>query len=240
MLYWQNYPLPNIKLIVFDWDGTLMDSQARIVAAMRHAFQTLQLLPPAAAQIHSIIGLDLSVAIGQLLPTGNSTTYRRIAAEYKLAYIHPRQIPEILFDNVPDILNTLKSLGYFLAIATGKSRAGLNRAMASADITHRFDITRCADECAGKPAPDMLNEIMTLLDTDPRQTLMIGDTDFDLHMARNAATWSAGVTYGAHPKARILAAKPDFIIDEISQLIRKLEIWAAEDNSMTEKKTYAE
>ena len=207
-----------IKLVVFDWDGTLMDSEARIVTAMRRAFAAEGAVKPAAAAVREIIGLDLGVAVsrlGALLPEAQVAA---IVQRYRLLYAQLQVIPSPLFEGAKATLAQLAEAGYLLAVATGKSRRGLDRALEESGVGDYFATTRCGEEAAPKPDPAMLRDILWDLDTSPQQTLMVGDTEFDLLMAAAARTHAAAATYGAHGRERLVGLKPAIVIDALEEL----------------------
>ncbi len=207
-----------IKLVVFDWDGTLMDSEARIVTAMQRAFAAQGAAPPAAAAIREIIGLDLGVAVSQLNQLLPPARIEAIVRGYRQLYAQLHAIPSPLFDGTKTTLARLAEAGYLLAIATGKSRRGLDRALEESGVGDYFATTRCGEEAAPKPDPAMLRDILWDLDTPPAQTLMVGDTEFDLLMAAAAGTHAAAATYGAHGRARLVELKPAIVIDALEEL----------------------
>lgn len=207
----------NYRLVVFDWDGTLMDSAAAIVACMQAAALDLGLTPPDEQTARQVIGLGLHDALSQALPGAPSVEYPRIAERYRHHYLS--QDHELsLFPGARELVEELHSNGYLLAVATGKSRYGLNRALNASGLKKFFHATRCADECSSKPAPDMLLEIMEELDASPRQTLMIGDTTHDLQMAKNAGVGALAVGFGAHPRETLQMEQPLGLMDEFAQL----------------------
>lgn len=206
------------ELVVFDWDGTLMDSRARIVHAMGEACRALALPVPAAAAVHAVIGLDLVEAARRLLPGSDAATAAALAARYRLEYVAAQGVPEPLYPDAEATLDTLRGKGCLLAVATGKSRRGLDRALAESGLAPFFDATRSADECAAKPAPDMLLELMEELDVAAAVTLMVGDTTFDLEMARAAGVSAAALTHGAHPRQELAARRPRWLLDALGEL----------------------
>jgi len=214
-------PSASLRLIIFDWDGTLMDSEAAIVAAMGAGYRQECVPAPSDEAIRAMIGLSLAAAIGRLTPTLDSKRIDRIASAYRSNYAARTGSP-MLFAAVRDTLVELQRSGYCLAVATGKSEAGLRRAIEETDLTDFFDATRTADQSEPKPSPTMLHEILAELDIEPDQALMIGDTEFDLAMARAAGTQLAGVSYGAHPLTRLLPYNPAFVLDHFGELPDKL------------------
>ncbi|MCC6705963.1 MAG: HAD-IA family hydrolase [Gammaproteobacteria bacterium] len=207
-----------IKLIVFDWDGTLMDSEARIVTAMQQAFAAEGAPPPPPAAVREIIGLDLGVAVARLGRDLASRQAAAIVSAYRTLYARLHAVPSPLFDDAEATLAMLDAAGYLLAIATGKSRRGLDRALEESGVGGYFATSRCGEECAPKPDPAMLRDILWDLDTPPAAALMVGDTEFDLLMAQAAGTHAAAVTYGAHPRERLLEHRPALVVDALRDL----------------------
>ena len=194
-------------LVVFDWDGTLMDSTAVIVASLQAACADVDLPVPSDESSQYIIGLGLYDAMAHVLPGVSTDIYPRVVERYGHHYrLREPQTP--LFAGVESMLEELRGAGHQLAIATGKSRRGLDRALATTGLAAVFDATRCGDESASKPAPGMLLDLMKMLGAATDKTVMIGDTTHDLQMAANAGVQSVAVTYGAHPRDQLLALQP--------------------------------
>ena len=204
------------ELLVFDWDGTLMDSVAHIVASMEHAIADLDLPVLPHDVLRDVIGLGLGEAIERLYPAVTPDLRRQLADRYRYHYL--ADDPCFPFDGAEEVLRELNRQGYYMAVATGKGRRGLDRVLDSTGFRPLFDITRCADETRSKPHPQMLQEIMDVLDVEPAQTLMIGDTEYDLQMANNAGAVPLGVSYGVHPVERLHAHKPSACLDAIREL----------------------
>lgn len=195
------------ELIVFDWDGTLMDSAGMIVACVQAAARDLGLVPPSDERARHIIGLGLHDALHHALPDLPEGRYGELAERYRQHYLS--QDDQLrLFDGAAELVQTLSRRGHLLAVATGKSRRGLDRAMAGSGLESYFLATRCADECHSKPHPQMLEELMAELGAAAETTLMIGDTTHDVLMARNAGVPAVAVAYGAHPVPDLAAALP--------------------------------
>ncbi len=195
------------ELLVFDWDGTLMDSAAVIVSSIQSACRDLGLPVPDRAAASHIIGLGLNEAMQALLPDLAPSEYGRLVDRYRFHYLgRDEEIP--LFAGVAESLMGLAEAGFVLAVATGKSRKGLDRALGYTGLAEMFHATRCADECFSKPHPQMLLELMDELGVGAGQTLMIGDTTHDLLMAKNAKVAGVGVGYGAHPQENLEALSP--------------------------------
>jgi phosphoglycolate phosphatase len=213
-----------LSLVVFDWDGTLVDSIDKIVEAVWHAADCCGLSRPARASVRDIIGLSLETALSELfgdLP--QDMLHRRLMPAYKEAFVALDQVPCGLHDGALDLLAELKRQGMGLAVATGKSRRGLERAMAQQASLPPFDATICADESRGKPAPDMLLTLAERLGTAPESMLMIGDTSHDLKMAANAGVWGVGITHGAHGPDRLMESKPLAIVDHLTDILEVID-----------------
>ena len=184
-------------LLIFDWDGTLMDSAGVIVDSIQRACEDIGLPAPSDRASRQIIGLGLIQALQTLLPDLPADDYPRLVERYRHHYLgRDAQIP--LFAGVDSGIRELYSSGFTLAVATGKSRLGLARALESSGLESWFSATRCADQTHSKPHPAMVLELIDELDADPARTLVIGDTSHDLLMASSAGVASLGVTYGAH------------------------------------------
>ncbi|MBN8440420.1 MAG: HAD-IA family hydrolase [Thauera sp.] len=204
-------------LVVFDWDGTLMDSAAAIVNAIGASCRDLGLPEPAEAQARYVIGLGLVDALKHAVPDLTEADYPRMVERYRHHFLSSDHELR-LFPGVVDTLGWLSGQGRMLGVATGKSRAGLERALAHTAIAPYFHSTRCADECFSKPHPAMLLEIMDELGVQPERTLMVGDTTHDLLMARNAGVASLAVSFGAHPVDALVAAQPLACVETPAQL----------------------
>ncbi len=205
-------------LLVFDWDGTLMDSAARIVASMRAAFTELALVPPAPAAARDVIGLGLSHAVAELAPDLDATAHGRIIDRYRARYLELDDTPAPLFPGAAEVVVELSAQGYLLAVATGKSRRGLEQALAQTGLGGHFQATRSADETFSKPHPQMLLELLDELGVAASRALMIGDTEYDLLTARNAGVDALAVGYGAHAPERLLALEPLACLSAIDAL----------------------
>jgi phosphoglycolate phosphatase len=192
------------KLIVFDWDGTLMDSEGRIVASMEKAIGAAGLAPLPPEQIRDIIGLGLLEAVQTLLPAETPTVQEGVVEHYRNHYLSSQGEPTPLFPGADVVVRELERQDYLLAVATGKSRRGLNRSLQESGLAECFQATRCADEAFSKPHPQMLLEIMDELGTIPVETLMIGDTAYDMLLAANAGAHALAVDYGVHSRERLM------------------------------------
>ena len=187
----------NFDLVVFDWDGTLFDSTALITRCIQAACVDVGVPRPSDEQASYVIGMGLIEALQHAAPGLARERYPELGARYRHHYT-ARQHEVMFFDGALAMLEALKSRGHLLAVATGKSRRGLDDALNSSALRGLFDATRTADETASKPDPRMLHELMNDLVVDAERTLMIGDTTHDLQLALNAGVASIGVSYGAH------------------------------------------
>ncbi len=188
----------NFDLLVFDWDGTLLDSTSAIVAAIQAACRDLGLPEPSDTRASHVIGLGLADALRYAVPTLTEHRFPEMIERYRYHYLS-RDHELDLFSGVVDLVSGLHAAGFHLAVATGKSRAGLGRSMARSGLAEYFSATRCADECHSKPHPQMLKELLSEFFLPPDRALMIGDTTHDLQMASNAGVAALAVSYGAHP-----------------------------------------
>ena len=209
--------LLNFDLIAFDWDGTLFDSTRIIARCIQAAVRDVGGTVPSEEAAGYVIGLGLMQALAHAAPDVPQDKYPELGARYRHHYSrHQNDIS--LFDGVLPLLAALKARGHTLAVATGKSRRGLDEALQEVELKDRFDGSRTADETAGKPHPRMLYELMHEFAVKPERTLMIGDTTHDLQMALNAGCASVGVSYGAHESAGFDALKPRFIAHSVQEL----------------------
>lgn len=204
-------------LLIFDWDGTLMDSAGVIVDSIQRACADLDIPVPSARASRQIIGLGLVQALQTLLPDLDEAAYPRLVERYRHHYLgRDNTIP--LFNGVAAGIRNLQAQGFQLAVATGKSRIGLDRAFGSSGLADAFLSTRTADQTHSKPHPAMVLEIMDELGADPARTLVIGDTGHDLLMAANAGVASLGVTYGAHDADDLRGFAPLALIDSFDEV----------------------
>ncbi len=194
------------ELIVFDWDGTLMDSERRIVACLQQAARDLGLPAPSAVRAREVIGLGLREALADLFPEAGAETVERLAAAYRRRFLGDEQVRSELFPGARELLEELAEAGYLLAVATGKSRRGLEKELAHTGLADLFLTSRCADETRSKPHPQMLLEILEYAGREPEAALVVGDTEFDMRMAANAGVPAVGVEHGVHPPERLRAA----------------------------------
>jgi len=210
-------------LIIFDWDGTLLNSLAKISHCMQLAAADAGLEPCAEEDIRGIIGLGIAEALATLYPGAPQAPLELLRQRYSHHFLIKDQHPCDLYPGVQNTLEELKSGGHRIAVATGKSRRGLDRVLANLGWESYFHATRCADETASKPDPLMLKELLGELDYTVEDALMVGDTEFDLAMAARLGMRRVGVSYGAHPPERLQTHRPLAILDEISALPGLLE-----------------
>lgn len=206
-------------VIIFDWDGTLVDSTARIVDSMQTAADEVGLPKLSDLAIQQIIGLGLPEAIRQLWPDILAEQLQRMRVLYPANFSGHSDVPVDFFSQALQVCEELKALGYDLAVATGKTRRGLNEMIERMSVPDVFTITRCADETSSKPDPLMLNEILTELKLTSKQGLMVGDTSFDLDMARSIGMDSIGMTHGAHANEILLASGAKALCHDLNELL---------------------
>ena len=205
-------------LLVFDWDGTLIDSAAAIVESLQSACTDIGLKRPEDARARHIIGLGLKDALHYLVPELDERDYSRLVERYRVHFL-ARDRETTLFAGIETGLTALRERGHLLAIATGKSRRGLERALDQTGLRTHFTASRCADEGYSKPHPGMLQAVMEELCIGEERTLMIGDTTHDLQMAANAGVRGLAVSYGAHPRGALLVECPEACVDTVDELL---------------------
>lgn len=211
----------HFDLIVFDWDGTLMDSTSTIALSIQLACQDLGLPVPSDQVAQHVIGLGLTDALAYAVPALSPHELPRMVARYRHHYL-ARDGALVLFEGVQELLAALHERGHRLAVATGKSRVGLERALDQTGTAHWFDATRTADEARPKPEPAMLFDLLERLQVPAERTLMIGDTTHDLQMAARAGTAGLGVAYGAHPAQALYAEQPLAVVHSVAELTQWL------------------
>lgn len=219
------------KLIVFDCDGTLVDSGHIIVATMTHAWQAEGLEPPAAEDIRHQIGLPLLQAISVLAPDADAATLGRLVESYKTAHVTGREVnafEEPLYEDCATVLAHLAGQDdYILGVATGKGRRGLDHTLARHAIAPHFSVLKTAEDGPGKPNPDILLDAMAEMGVSPWNTVVIGDTIFDIGMAVSAKAHAIGVSWGYHPPSQLQQAGARCVAnryDEIPGLLKT--IWS--------------
>lgn len=216
------------RLALFDCDGTLVDSQANICLAMEHAFDAAGLMPPPRERTRRIVGLSLVEAMRSLLPEHDDSLHRDLAERYKAAFFTLRGnglVDEPLYDGITGVLSKLDEDGWMLGVATGKSDRGLERCLDTHAIRGLFVTLQTADRHPSKPHPSMVYQAMAEAGADPKSTVMIGDTVYDIHMGKAAGCRTIGVNWGYHPVAELREAGADMIaetMDELAQMLREI------------------
>ena len=211
-------------LVVFDWDGTLMDSAAAITLSLQSACRDLDLPVPGEERARYVIGLGLDDAMSHILPGLDASHYPRVRERYRVHFL-AHDAGTALFPGAAETVTALHEAGFLLAVATGKSRRGLDRALGSTGLQPYFHATRCADEASSKPHPAMLLELMGELGVARDRTLMIGDTTHDMGMARAAGVARLAATYGAHAKEALLEYEPLACVGNFDEL----RLWLAQN-----------
>jgi len=212
-----------LKLVIFDWDGTVMDSVAKIVDSMQIAARREGLSVPSVQAVKDIIGLSLAPALKQLFGELNQQQVDDMALFYKEAYLALDKKTSALFDGIVDVFDSLKNRNIKIAVATGKSRVGLNRLIEQTGLGHFFCDSMTADEAESKPHPQMIDDIVDRQGVDKSQVVMVGDSILDLTMANNAGVKALGVSYGAHDKAKLLTREPMAVVDKAAELLDYLD-----------------
>ena len=208
---------PRYGLLVFDWDGTLVDSTGAIVECILGASRDMGLPASDPASARYSIGLGMVDALRVAVPSLPAERYREFAAHYRKHFVSLEDRMAV-FEGMPQLLAELRDRGYLIAIATGKGRRGLDRALHNTGLGEYFTSSRCADETSPKPHPAMLHELMAELAQRPERTLMIGDTSHDMQMASNADVDGVGVSYGAHSEESLLASHARACVSSVQQL----------------------
>lgn len=206
-------------LYIFDWDGTISDSTARIVDSMHRATVKVGLPELESEAIKNIIGLALPEAIRLLYPNIGDSSMTMLRNAYSEQYLINKEHVSRLFDDVMDTLVALKKQGHTLSVATGMGRGGLDRAMKSLNVEGLFDASRCANETASKPDPLMLRQLLSECNVDVEHAVMVGDTQWDMVMADRIGMSKIAVTYGAHSKERLRECSPDMCIDRFADIL---------------------
>jgi phosphoglycolate phosphatase len=216
-----------MKLVIFDCDGTIVDSQAGIVLSMDHAFKSLHMTPPSRAATLSVVGLSLPEAFSVLAPEAEYETRVELAERYKRAFRDLDRDPsecEYLFPTIKDIIGTLAVRGdVVLGIATGKSRRGVDRLIGNEGWHGRFSTIQTADDHPSKPHPSMIETAMAETGIAAEDTIMIGDTTYDIKMARAAGVGAIAVTWGYHHADELKECAPHRVVDEFSDLLPAID-----------------
>lgn len=211
------------KLLIFDWDGTIIDSASRIISSMQAAAHDCGYVVPSDEQVRNIIGLGLPEALRILIPGIGEQDIETMRARYGHYYLGADSTPSPLFPGAQHSLESMHRKGMRMAVATGKSRKGLIRAFADTGLGHLFETSRCADETTSKPNPHMLEEIIEVTGVSPSEALMIGDTEYDLEMGRHAGMDVIAVSYGAHHLDRLKGYDPVLEVDHFPEIEKWLE-----------------
>lgn len=205
------------RMLVFDWDGTIMDSTALIAQCIRHAALATGLPEPSVMDAKSVIGLGVKESIERLFPGIDRTMAQTFGTHYRTQFL-ARDHETPLYEGMRELLEQLDQPERILAVATGKSRRGLDRALNHSGLAGRFHFTRCADEGFPKPHPDMLERLMAFSGAARDEVLMIGDTTHDLDLARNAGVHALAVAYGAHAFETLAAADARAVVRSVEEL----------------------
>lgn len=212
-----------IRLLIFDWDGTLSDSLQRIVDCLRQAAEDMGMPPPSPDEAKNIVGLGLYDAVECLFPGIDRQVADQLAQRYSHHYAERDSVPCDFFPGVKDTLDQLLAEDYILAVATGKSRRGLTRVLRTLQMESYFHGSRCADETRSKPHPLMLEQLLAEFSVDAGSALMVGDTTYDMEMAQRAGISGIGVSYGAHDVKRLHDYSPLVCIDQFSEIVNFLQ-----------------
>ncbi|MBY6344570.1 HAD family hydrolase [Providencia rettgeri] len=203
--------------VLFDWDGTVMDSTYSIASSIQLASADLELPVPSIQLASWVIGLSLESALYRAVPDLTAEQMPLFLERYRYHFM--QRDPHIkLFDGILPFMGELRGRQIALGVATGKSRQGLDRVLQQVNLSTFFDATRCADETRSKPDPEMLHQLLAELMLEPEQVLMVGDTTHDIHMASNAGMDSVAVTYGAHDPQTLAKAEPTVMVDNVAQM----------------------
>ena len=195
-----------------------MDSKSHIVECLEYSLRSVGIAVRPGEDVSRVIGLGLTEALTALLPGADKTIIETACQAFRDKFLSAEKSSSPLFADVESTLTELRQAGYYLAIATGKSRAGLDKVLEESGLGDLFSVSRCADETLSKPHPQMLEEILTDMDTLPQQAIMIGDTEFDLQMAANLRVDSLGVSYGVHAATHLQKFNPLAIVDSVKEI----------------------
>lgn len=203
------------SFVIFDWDGTLMDSTARIVSAMQASAKIAELPIPSEKSVRNIIGLSMDAVMDQIFPDANLSLREKLFGIYRKQYVEDDPTPSPLFSGSLSLLNWLKEKQIPIAVATGKARVGLQRVLDEVALTDFFDFTICADEAQSKPHPEMVSYLLNKANKNADETLLLGDSIHDLKMANNAGIDSVGVTSGANSFDELKQHQPITILERV-------------------------
>lgn len=218
------------RLVVFDLDGTIVDSKANIIWAVNEVAKIFSLPTPTAEQVPRVIGLSLMDALDGLFPGLDPATLQNLDREYREAFVKLRASPgyeEPLFAGTLEVLDELDRAGFLLGIATGKAMRGVKHVLNRHGLEGRFVTVQTADNAPGKPHPGMILQAMAETGVEPGNTVMIGDTSFDIQMARAAGVGAVGVSWGNHPVTELEAAGAHRLIDRLGDLRQAVEALTA-------------
>ncbi len=206
------------KVVIFDWDGTLMDSDKRIVSCLKEAALRADLPLLTDAEYRHIIGLSLPIALWTLYPSATEWQHKVLDAVYRWQFMETNQTPMLPYAGMVDLLDSLKQAGYLLAIATGKSRPGLDSVLAETGVADYFVLTKSGEETACKPDPLMLQQIVDALGITVADALMVGDSVYDLDMAQRIGMHAVAMTHGVHDASQLAVYHPVAFCDDLMQL----------------------
>lgn len=210
-----------VRLVVFDCDGTLVDSQHSVVEAMRQAFAGRGLAMPAPETVRRTIGLSLTIAMGELYPDGEPSDWAALVRDYRTASLDirmGRNFHDPLYPGASEAIAALDAAGYLLGVATGKSRRGLDHTLDIFGLRDRFVTLQTADDAPSKPHPEMLRRAMAEAGSAAGETLLVGDTTFDIEMAVSAGAAPLGVSWGYHHSDELRAAGAAVVVDSFAEL----------------------
>lgn len=207
-------------LIIFDWDGTLMDSESKIVNCFRKAAQDIEIDYPGDKAVRNIIGLGLKEALAVLMPNYDDTAQQQVVERYREHFLHLDETEMPLFEGVEEGLRQLQLENYSLAIATGKARLGLDKVLEQTQLGEHFIISRCADEAKSKPHPRMVLDILTETGVSADRAIVVGDTTYDIEMAHRANTNALAVCYGVHQREKLIAQQPIDCVENFTAVLQ--------------------
>ncbi|MFC1630523.1 MAG: HAD-IA family hydrolase [Arenicellales bacterium] len=210
----------NYDLIIFDWDGTLMDSESKIINCFRKAAEDIEIVYPGDESVRNIIGLGLKEALAVLMPDYSNTIQQQVVDRYREHFLHLDDTEMLLFEGVEEGLRQLQSDDYSLAIATGKARIGLDKVLEHTQLSEHFVTSRCADEAKSKPHPRMVLDILTETGVTADRAIVVGDTTYDIEMAHRANTDSLAVCYGVHQREKLIAQQPKDCVENFAAVLQ--------------------
>ncbi|MDY6828042.1 MAG: HAD-IA family hydrolase [Pseudomonadota bacterium] len=213
------------RIVIFDWDGTLADSLGRIHGAMGRAAESEGLPCPSVAAVNEVVGLSIREALALLHPGVGPGAVERLRIAYGDAFRALDAEPVPLFPGISELLAALGDIGVAMAVATGKSRAGLRRSLDQTALETRFEAVRCGDECRSKPHPQMVEELLAAMGAVPEDAVLVGDSTHDMAMAAAAGVAAIGVSYGACTAQRLSAFKPIVVVNDADALGHAIACW---------------